>query len=97
LLFASADGFIVREDHDWRAGNYVGIRYTNGIESMSCDLSKFLLRCNDLVFASDRITIIGATGTTSGLHLRFAIKVNRKFIDPESLLKEIVGYYNKVH
>ncbi len=83
------------EDHDLRAVNYVVIRHTNGIESIYCELIKFLLRYRDLIFASDRIAIIVAIGITNGSRLHFAIKLNGKFIDPRPLLKEIVDYYKR--
>lgn len=85
------------EDHDLRAVNHVVIRHTNGIKGIYCELIKFLLRYRDLIFASDRITISSTTGKMTIPHLLFTIKVHRKFIDPKPLLKEIVGYYNKMH
>ncbi|MEO9209559.1 MAG: M23 family metallopeptidase [Ginsengibacter sp.] len=87
-----ANGIIVKEGYDSRAGNYIVIQHGNGIESIYCHLSKFFLRSGDLVFAGNSIAMSGATGAVNGPHLHFAIKVNGKFIDPESLLKPIVGY-----
>ncbi len=60
------------------------------IESVYCELIKFLLRYRDLIFDSDRITISGTTGKTTILHLHFTIKVHGKFIDPNPLLKELL-------
>ena len=92
IVIAIATGIIVREDYGTRSGNYIIIQHRNGIESIYCHLSKFCKNRGDLVFAGDSIAISGATGATTAPHLHFAIKVNGKFIDPESLLQRIVGY-----
>ena len=92
IVNAIADGIIVREDYDTRAGNYIVIQHRNGIESIYCHLSKFFRKQGDFVFAGDNIAISGATGEVTAPHLHFAIKEDGKFIDPEPLLKEIVGY-----
>ena len=92
VVHSIASGIISEEGYDTRAGNYIVIQHGNGIESIYCHLSKFFLRSGDLVFAGNSIAMSGATGAVNGPHLHFAIKENGKFIDPESLLKAIVGY-----
>ena len=91
-----ASGIIVKEGFDTRSGNYIVIQHGNGIESIYCHLSKFLLKSGDLVFAGDKIAISGATGEVTAPHLHFAIKVDGKFIDPIPLLKAIIEY-NDMH
>lgn len=97
MQHASTNGFIVSEDHDLRAVNYVVIRHTNGIESIYCELINFLLRYRDLIFASDRITISGTTGKTTIPHLHFTNKVHRKFIDPKPLLRRLLVTIMQMH
>ena len=87
-----ANGIIVKEGYDSRAGNYIVIQHGNGIESIYCHLSKFLFKPGDLVFGGDCIAISGASGAATAPHLHFAIKENGKFIDPLPLLKAIVRY-----
>ncbi|MDQ2719368.1 MAG: M23 family metallopeptidase [Bacteroidota bacterium] len=87
-----AYGIIVKEGYNTRAGNYIVIQHGNGIESIYCHLSKFLLKPGDLVFAGNSIAISGASGAATGPHLHFAIKVDGKFINPEPLLKAIFEY-----
>lgn len=85
-----ANGIIVKEDYDTRAGNYVVIGHGNGIESIYCHLSTFLLKPGDLVFAGDGIAVSGATGTVTAPHLHFAIRENGRFLDPVRLLMAII-------
>ncbi|HEY5369734.1 MAG TPA: M23 family metallopeptidase [Hanamia sp.] len=91
-----ANGIIVKEDYDARAGNYIVIQHGNGIESIYCHLSKFLFNPGDLVFGGDGIAISGASGAVTAPHLHFAIKENGKFIDPLPLLRAIAEYDRKI-
>jgi len=92
IVNSIANGIIVKESYDERAGNYMVIQHGNGIESIYCHLSKFLFRRGDLVFAGDGIAISGATGAVTAPHLHFAVKEDGRFVDPLPLLKAIVGY-----
>jgi len=95
MVNSIAKGIVVKEGYDLRAGNYVVIGHGNGIESIYCHLSKFLLKTGDWVFAGDGIAISGATGAVTAPHLHFAVKENGKFIDPLSLLKAVVQFNKK--
>jgi len=96
IVHTIANGIIVKEGYDARAGNYIVVQHGNGIESIYCHLSKFLFKPGDLVFAGDGIAISGASGAVTAPHLHFAIKENGKFIDPLPLLKAIVEYDRKI-
>ncbi len=97
MVHTIANGIIVKEDYDARAGNYIVILHGNGIESIYCHLSKFLFKPGDLVFGGGGIAISGASGAATAPHLHFAIKENGKFIDPLPLLKAIIRYNNSGH
>jgi murein DD-endopeptidase MepM/ murein hydrolase activator NlpD len=90
IVKSIANGIIVQEAYDARAGNYLIIQHGNGIESIYCHLHKFLLKSGDLVFAGESVAISGATGVVTAPHLHFAIKENGKYIDPLALLRAIV-------
>jgi murein DD-endopeptidase MepM/ murein hydrolase activator NlpD len=96
MVHTIANGIIVKEDYDARAGNYIVIQHGNGIESIYCHLSNFLFKPGDLVFAGDGIAISGASGAATAPHLHFAIKENGKYIDPLPLLRAIVEYDRKI-
>jgi len=85
-----ANGIVVKEGYDSRAGNYVVIGHGNGIESIYCHLSKFLLKAGEFVLAGDPIAVSGVSGTTTAPHLHFAIKADGRYVDPLPLLKAIL-------
>lgn len=85
-----ANGIIVKEGYDTRAGNYEIIEHGNGIESIYCHLSKFLLKTGEFVLAGGAIAVSGVSGTTTAPHLHFAIKAGGRYVDPLPLLKAIL-------
>jgi murein DD-endopeptidase MepM/ murein hydrolase activator NlpD len=95
IVHSIANGIIVKEDYDPRAGNYLVIEHGDGIESMYCHLSKFLCKPGDVVSAGEDGGISESTGVVTGPHLHFAIKENGKFIQPLPLLRAIIRY-NKI-
>lgn len=88
-VYSIATGFISKEGYNDRAGNFLVIQHGNGIESIYCHLSSFLMRTGDPVFAGTKVAISGASGAVTGPHLHFAIKVKGKFTDPVPILKAI--------
>ncbi|HET7117950.1 MAG TPA: M23 family metallopeptidase, partial [Hanamia sp.] len=88
-VLSIACGMILKEGYSSRSGNFMIIDHGNGIESIYCHLSKFLMRPDDLVFAGDNIALSGESGTVTAPHLHFAIRRNGKFITPLPLLRAI--------
>ncbi len=66
-------------------GNLVIIRHNNGTETYYAHLSKLNVSPNDIVNAGDIIGLGGNTGSSSGPHLHFELRVEDKAINPEFL------------
>ena len=90
IVNSIANGIIVKEGNDSRAGNYAVIDHGNGIESIYCHLSKFLVKTGEFVLAGGAIAVSGVSGTTTAPHLHFAIKAGGRYVDPLPLLKAIL-------
>lgn len=88
-VYSIASGFISKEGYNDRAGNFLVIQHGNGIESIYCHLSSFLMRTGEQVSSGTKVAISGASGAVTGPHLHFAMKVNGKFTDPVPILKAI--------
>lgn len=93
-VLSIADGIILKESYNVRAGNFMIIDHGNGVESIYCHLNNFLLNQGDWILAGSCIAISGATGAVTGPHLHFALKVNEKFADPVPLLK-LIEQFNR--
>lgn len=84
-LYAVASGKVVLTGHFYYAGNAVFIDHGNGLVSMSCHMSKILVKQGDMVKAGQRIGLSGATGRVTGAHLHLGLFVLGKPVDPELL------------
>lgn len=93
-VLSIARGIILKEGYSLKAGNFLIIQHGNGIESIYCHLSSFLLEPGDQVIAGGKVAISGATGAVTGPHLHFALKIEGKFADPVPLLK-IIEQFNR--
>jgi peptidoglycan hydrolase-like protein with peptidoglycan-binding domain len=63
-------------------GNLVVIRHRFGVTSWYAHLSRVTVRRGECVTAGIRIGLAGATGTASGPHLHFEIRLRGAVIDP---------------
>ena len=82
-LFAMAAGKVVLTGSFYYAGKAVFIDHGNGLVSMSCHMSKILVREGDTVEAGQRIGLSGATGRVTGAHLHLGVFVLGRVVDPE--------------
>ena len=82
-LYAMAAGKVVLTGRFYYAGNAVFIDHGNGLVTLSCHMSRILVREGDMVEAGQRIGLSGATGRVTGAHLHLGVFVLGKAVDPE--------------
>ena len=63
-------------------GNYVRIRHTNGLSSLSAHLGQVYVTPGQSVQAGQVIGLMGTTGRSDGVHLHFEVWYNGQKIDP---------------
>lgn len=68
-------------------GNMITLSHDGGYETGYSHLSRFVkgLKVGDRVDQKQVIGYVGSTGRSTGPHLHFSAKRNKRFIDPESL------------
>ena len=86
-IYASGDGVI--EKAQWMSGygRYVMIRHVNGYETGYGHMSKIApgIEPGVRVRQGQVIGYVGSTGTSTGNHLHFEIKINGRYVDPLSV------------
>ena len=72
----------------WRGsyGKLVIITHDDGSQTYYAHNSSFLVKAGDKVYQGQPICKIGLTGTTTGYHLHFEIRINGKTVNPRSYL-----------
>jgi len=85
-VFAARSGRVTFSGYNGGYGVTVIIEHELGYQSIYGHLSKPLVKVGQRVKAGSLIALSGNTGRTTGPHLHFEVRKNRKPINPDSLL-----------
>jgi murein DD-endopeptidase MepM/ murein hydrolase activator NlpD len=69
-------------------GNTVKIRHPDGVQTMYAHLAAARVRVGDSVFAGQTIGRAGCTGSCTGPHLHFEVRVRGRRVDPLKFLPD---------
>jgi murein DD-endopeptidase MepM/ murein hydrolase activator NlpD len=82
-IYAAASGTVISAYYESTGYGYcIRIRHSDRITTLYAHCSKLLVKAGDKVVKGQLIGYVGATGTATGPHLHFEIKVNDISIDP---------------
>jgi murein DD-endopeptidase MepM/ murein hydrolase activator NlpD len=68
-------------------GNYVVIDHGDGVSTVYAHCSKLNVTKGATVKKGDKIGEVGTTGNSTGNHLHFEFRLNGKYIDPFTYIK----------
>ena len=80
-VYAISDGYAKTVAFGSSEGNYIVLQH-NSIESVYCHLATVLVKQGERVRGGTCIGISGNTGLSTGPHLHFGLKVDRKAVNP---------------
>jgi len=86
-IYATAGGIVVHSGKSGAYGNLVTINHGGGFETRYAHISKILVKKGDIVKKQDLIAYVGNTGRSTGPHLHYEIRLNKKSLDPKQYLK----------
>lgn len=81
-IYAAATGKVIFVGKSSGYGNYLDIDHGNGIVTRYAHCSKLLVTKGQSVKVGDKIALVGNTGTTTGPHLHFEVRINNTAVDP---------------
>ncbi len=86
-LNALANGTVIACGWENGGGNYVSIRYDNGMESFYCHLQSSSVKVGQRVECGQQVALSDNTGAyTTGAHLHMGIKKDGQYVDPKQYL-----------
>ena len=88
-IYACKEGYVSIAKYHVTYGYYVLINHQDGTSTLYAHCSKLLTSAGKTVKQGDVIAKVGMTGTATGNHLHFEVRVNGSCVDPLSAVKLI--------
>lgn len=85
-IYAAADGTVEFSGNKGSLGKLVIINHGNGIKSYYAHCSSLKVSAGQKVSAGTNIAAVGKTGTATGYHLHFEIRVNGTSVNPQKYI-----------
>ena len=85
------DGVIVESEYDEWNGYHIKIQHDNGVMSVYCHCSELLFKEGATVKAGEVIAKVGSTGSSTGPHLHFELRINDICYNPQAALNEAMN------
>ena len=86
-IHAAKGGQVVIATYHNSYGNYVVIDHGDGVSTVYAHCSKLTVTKGATVKKGDKIGEVGTTGNSTGNHLHFEFRLNGKYIDPFTYIK----------
>ncbi len=90
-IYSSYDGVVITAAYDSWNGNYIKIKHENNIMTVYCHCDKLKVKKGDKVKAGQVIATIGSTGSSTGPHLHYELRINNVSYDPEIAFKTAIS------
>jgi murein DD-endopeptidase MepM/ murein hydrolase activator NlpD len=85
--YAANDGTVVMTRECFGSGNTVLIHHGLGLYTAYFHLSRIDVKKGDTLKQGDQVGLVGKTGRVTGPHLHWGVKIDGRWVDPESLLR----------
>ena len=87
-IYSAFDGEIVEADYDNWNGNFIKIKHDNNIMTVYCHCDKLNVIKGQKIRAGEVIATVGSTGSSTGPHLHFELRIDNISYNPQKALKE---------
>lgn len=85
-VISPAAGRVTRIGRDYCLGKYLEITHQKGLSTMYGHLRKIKVRRGQKIKRGQVIAVMGRSGRTTGTHLHYTVKVNKKAVNPRSYM-----------
>ncbi|MDR1203661.1 MAG: M23 family metallopeptidase [Tannerellaceae bacterium] len=81
-VYAAGNGIVIRKGYVSGYGNFIEIEHSGGFRSFYAHLSRALVNIGDSVTITQQIACVGNTGVTTGSHLHYEVRKDKRFLNP---------------
>ena len=82
-VYAAGNGIVVRKGYDSGYGLFVEIKHAGDFRTLYAHLSKTMVNKGELVSIGSQIACVGNSGTSTGYHLHYEVKKDKRFLNPK--------------
>ena len=86
-ILAAYDGVVAQAGYNSSMGNYIYINHGSGMVTIYMHASALYVKQGQTVSKGDKIAAVGTTGTSTGNHLHFGVRLNGSYVDPMNYFK----------
>ncbi len=86
-IYSAFDGVVEEAGYDQWNGNFLKIKHDNNIMTVYCHCESLNVKKGQNIRAGEVIATVGSTGSSTGPHLHFELRVNDISYNPQIALK----------
>ena len=86
-ILAAYSGTVAAAGYSSTMGNYIYINHGSGLVTIYMHASALYVKAGQSVAKGDKIAAVGTTGTSTGNHLHFGVRLNGSYVDPMGYFK----------
>ncbi len=90
-IYSAFDGEVILADYDQWNGNFLKIKHDNGIMTVYCHCEKLNVKKGQFIRAGEVVGTVGSTGSSTGPHLHFELRIDNVSYNPQKALNEAVN------
>ena len=90
-IYAAFDGKVLLADYDKWNGNYMKIKHENGLMTVYCHCDSLNVKKGENIRAGEVIGYAGSTGSSTGPHLHFELRIDNVSFNPQIALNEALN------
>ncbi len=94
-ILAARGGQVITATYHWSYGNYVVIDHGNGDSTLYAHMNTISVSEGDIITQGSQVGTVGTTGSSTGNHLHFEVRVAGERVDPESFYPNIT--FNRLY
>ena len=86
-IYVTADGVVIFAGRQRGYGNLVKVRHAFGFETVYAHNSRIRVKVGQRVSRGDRIADVGNTGRSTGSHLHYEIRIDKRPVNPRKFIE----------